>query len=43
VSVESGEEQWGEWFIYGDMIKEGTVPEFLHAVKMGVGSSHRSR
>jgi hypothetical protein len=25
------------------MIKEGTVPEFLHAVKMGVGSSHRSR
>jgi hypothetical protein len=34
----------GEWFIYGDMIiKEGTVPEFLHAVKMGVGSSHRSR
>jgi hypothetical protein len=37
------EEQWGEWFIYGDLITEGTVPAFLNAVKMGVSSSHRGK
>ncbi|KAG2608338.1 hypothetical protein PVAP13_4NG315100 [Panicum virgatum] len=38
-----GEEQWGEWFIYGDLIADGSAPEFLNAVNMGLGSAHRSR
>ncbi|CAO2043001.1 unnamed protein product [Urochloa humidicola] len=38
-----GEQQWGEWFIFNDLIVDGTVPAYLNAVKMGISSSHRGK
>ncbi|CAN6249357.1 unnamed protein product [Urochloa humidicola] len=38
-----GEQQWGEWFIFSDLIVDGTVPAYLNAVKMGISSSHRGK
>ncbi|CAN6235689.1 unnamed protein product [Urochloa humidicola] len=38
-----GEEQWGEWFIYNDLITDGSTPAYLNAVKMGLSSSHRGK
>ncbi|CAO2035844.1 unnamed protein product [Urochloa humidicola] len=38
-----GEEQWGEWFIFNDLVMDGTAPAYLNAVKMGISSAHRGK